>query len=55
MSMSPELKNRIYLLVPLVWAGLLSLLARGTFTRCAFALGDLAGLGGVCVCADGME
>ena len=32
MSMSPELKNRIYLLVPVVWAGLLSLLARGTFT-----------------------
>jgi len=31
MNMSPELKDRLYLLTPLVWTGLLSLLARGSF------------------------
>jgi hypothetical protein len=31
MGMSPELKNRLYLLTPLAWTGLLALLARGGF------------------------
>ena len=43
MNMSAELKNRLYLLTPLVWTGLLSLLARGGFiavlTHWAFLLG----------------
>lgn len=43
MNMSPEVKNRLYLLAPLVWTGVLSLLARGTFlavlTHWAFLLG----------------
>ena len=36
MSMSQELKDRVYLLTPLAWTGLLALLARGAFTDLLF-------------------
>jgi hypothetical protein len=43
MSLSPEVKDRFYLLVPAVWAGLLALLARGNLvavlSHWAFLLG----------------
>ncbi len=43
MSMSPGLRDRLYLFTPLAWTGLLALLARGDFSDVLFHWAILLG------------